>query len=141
MADSREKRELIAKIDRARSLATAHQRELKEDLKIREKVHEFGDELKGDFKESVDQHRGIWLGAAAIVGLLIAKIPPRTKVLKAPRKNGKVAQEAEAVGKAGLFFTALGWIFSLVRPFLVTWGKRKLQEAIAGNAQRGYRRI
>src|SRR4051812_6678760 len=114
MADSAKKRELIAQIDRARSKATAFQRELKEDLKIGDRVHEVGDQVKYELKESVDQHRGIWLGTAALVGLLISKIPPRTKVIT-PGRDSKTAREVKTAGKAGILMAALGWVFSLVR--------------------------
>lgn len=139
MADSRKKRELIAQIDRARSKAAAFQRELKEDLKIREKVHEVGDSMRYELKESVDQHRGIWLGGAALLGLLIAKIPPRTKVIVSGGGAKKKAAEAGKIGAAGLLVTALGWVFSLVRPLLISWGRKRIMAAIAG--QQRYRRI
>lgn len=138
MADSAKKRELIAKIDRARSKATAFQRELKEDLKIGDRVHEVGDQVKSELKDSVDQHRGIWLGGAALVGLLISKIPPRTKVIMGGGSSKKAA-EAKKVGATGLLVAALGWVFSLVRPMLISWGRKRLTEAFTG--QQRYRRI
>jgi hypothetical protein len=139
MADSAKKRELIAQIDRARSKATAFQRELKEDLKIGEKVHEVGDQMKYGLKESVDHHRGVWLGTAALVGLLISKIPPRTKVIMGGNGSKKTAREAKKVGAAGLLMAALGWVFSLVRPMIISWGRKRLISAFQG--QQRYRRI
>jgi hypothetical protein len=139
MADSAKKRELIAQIDRARSKATAFQRELKEDLKIGEKVHEVGDRMKYGLKESVDHHRGVWLGTAALVGLLISKIPPRTKVIMGGNGSKKTAREAKKVGAAGLLMAALGWVFSLVRPMIISWGRKRLISAFQG--QQRYRRI
>jgi hypothetical protein len=139
MAESAKKRELIAQIDRARSKATACQRELKEDLKIGEKVHEVGDQVKYGLKESVDHHRGIWLGTAALIGLLISKIPPRTKVIMGGNGSKKTVREAKKAGKAGLLVAALGWIFSLVRPLIISWGRKRLVQAFSG--QQGYRRI
>src|SRR3954468_2149349 len=115
MADAARKRELIAQLDRARSRATAHQRELADDVQV-------GDKLK----ESVNEHRGTWLGAAAILGLLISKIPPRTKTIKVTAGGGKAkaAKEAKQFGFAGLALAALKYAFDLVRPLILSWGKR-----------------
>jgi hypothetical protein len=140
MAESAKKRELIAQLDRARSKATAFQRELKEDLKIGDRVHELGDQVQDGLKESVDHHRGVWLGTAALVGLLISKIPPRTKVIMGGN-GSKTSREAKKVGKAGLFVAALGWLFSLVRPLIISWGRKRLVQAFSGGGRSGYRRI
>jgi hypothetical protein len=139
MADSAKKRELIAQIDRARSKATAFQRELKEDFDIGERVHEVGDQVKYGLRESVDHHRGIWLGSAALIGLLISKIPPRTKVIMGGNGSKKTTREAKKVGIAGMLVAALGWVFSLVRPMIISWGRKRLVQAFSG--QQGYRRI
>jgi hypothetical protein len=130
MADTARKRELIAQLDRARSRATAHQRELTQDLQV-------GDKLK----ESVNSHRGTWLGAAALVGLLISKIPPRTKTIKiSAGNNGKVAKEAKQFGMAGLGLAALKWLFDLVRPLVISWGSRYVKSRLSG-APPAYRRM
>ncbi|HEV7405725.1 MAG TPA: hypothetical protein VGO11_22465 [Chthoniobacteraceae bacterium] len=135
MADSAKKRELIAQIDRARSKATACRRELKGDLNVADRVHEVGEQVRYELKESVDQHRGLWLGGAALLGLLISKIPPRTKVIV--RGNGsKASREATKAGKAGLFVAALGWLFSLVRPMLISWGRKRLVQAFTERQRR-----
>jgi hypothetical protein len=130
MADAARKRELIAQLDRARSRATAHQRELTEDLQV-------GDKLK----ESVNTHRGTWLGAAALIGLLISKIPPRTKTIKITAgSNGKVAKEAKQFGMAGLGLAALKWLFDLVRPLIISWGSRYVKSRLSGGPA-PYRRM
>lgn len=140
MADSAKKRELIAQIDRSRSKATAFQRELKDDLKIGDRVHEVGDQVKDGLKESVDHHRGIWLGTASLVGLLISKIPPRTKVIMGGN-GSKTSREVKKVEKAGLLVAALGWVFSLVRPLIISWGRKRLAAAFSGGSTQRYRRI
>jgi hypothetical protein len=135
MADADRKRELIAQIDRARSRAAANKAELEQDLRISDRVDEVSDKLKHGLKENVDHNRGIWLGGAALFGLLISKIPPRTKVLiKDPRgpKMEKAAKEAKQAGKAGLLMAALTWAFGLVRPMLISWATRQAQQYLAG---------
>lgn len=135
MADAQRKRDLIAQLDRARSRATAHQRELGNDLQV-------GDKLK----ENVDRHRGVWLGSAALLGLAISKLPPRTKkIVIQPGGRARAEREVKEVGKWGLVIAAAKWLFDLIRPMLVTWGTRRLTQAIGGPRSMGgsasYRRV
>lgn len=144
MADADRKRELIAQLDRARSRAAAHKAELEQDLKVGDRVNEISDRLKGGLKENVDHNRGVWLGGAALIGLLISKIPPRTKVLISNQRSAKVSKETKQAGKAGLLMAALTWAFSMVRPMLISWGTRKVKQMLAGGGggmgPGGYRR-
>ena len=132
MADAERKRELIAQLDRARSRATAHQRRLADDVQVGDK-----------FKESVNRHRGTWLGAAALIGLLISKIPPRTKTIKVSNgSRAKVVKESKTVGMAGLAIAALKYLFDLVRPMVIAWGTRYVKSRLAaGGAPEPYRRF
>ncbi|MEO7932253.1 MAG: hypothetical protein ABIT76_03740 [Chthoniobacterales bacterium] len=62
-----------------------------------------------------------WLGSAALVGLVLAKLPARKKkiYIKAGASKGTKA-EAESAGKAkgGLAIALLGLVFQAVRPHL-----------------------
>lgn len=145
MANADRKRELIAQLDRARSRAAANKAELEQDLKVGDRVNEISDKLKDGLKDNVDHNRGIWLGGAALIGLLISKIPPRTKVLVGGSTNTKVSKETKQAGKAGILMAVLTWAFSMVRPMLISWGTRKAQEYLAGGGRGmggggGYRR-
>jgi hypothetical protein len=123
MADER-KAQLIARLARARAEASANTDAVREDLQIGEKL-----------KENIGNNRGAWLSGAVLAGLVISKIPPRTKkVVVTSGKAGKVEKEIEAAGKAGLFLGALRMIFNLVQPFLVKWITRRLQGGPAGPA-------
>lgn len=120
MADE-QKRELIARLARARAEASANSQALHEDLQIGEKL-----------KENIENNRGAWLSGAVLAGLVISKIPPRTKkVVVTPGKGAKVEKEIEQAGKVGLFLSALRMVFNFVQPFLVKWITRRLQARAA----------
>jgi len=118
MAHVDDKAALVARLDKARSRIAANSRELADDLNVPAKL-----------KKSLQNHRGIWITAAALVGLVIVKIPPRTKKVVVDRK-GKRQKEIEKVEKAGLFMGAAKIAFDLAKPLLIRLGKNLVLQAI-----------
>ncbi len=80
MADER-KAELIAELDRARARATANTKALRSDVAFRPHL-----------QRVFQRNRSAYLGGAALFGLLLSKIPPRTKEVKI--KGESVALES-----------------------------------------------
>jgi hypothetical protein len=60
-----------------------------------------------------------WLGSAALIGVILAKLPPRKKKVYVSDKTGKKMQEPEStVKKGGVMVAVFGIIFQMVRPML-----------------------
>ncbi len=118
MAQDEDKTELIAELARARSSLTANVLALRRDL-------DFPARAKKAFKSSPLP----WLGGAALVGILVARFPRRTKkVVTVSRKKEPVLEEA---GKAGLLLGALKIAFDFARPALLKWATRRFTDYFA----------
>lgn len=110
---------LSAELERSRSRIAAHQIKLAQDLNAPAK-------LKANFS----RNRGVWITAAILVGLVIAKLPARTKKVVVDQK-GKRQKELEKVGQAGIAAGLLKVAFDVSKPMLVRFGKTAVNEFIA----------
>jgi hypothetical protein len=60
-----------------------------------------------------------WLGSAALIGVILAKLPPRKKKVYVSAKTGEKMKEPDSsVKKGGVMVAAFGIIFQMVRPTL-----------------------
>ena len=123
MAQNHDKAELILELARARSALASNVQGLRRDL-------DFSARAKKSFKKNPVP----WLGGAAVLGLLIARRPTRSKT--PPKKVVKFfPQEDKAVekaGKAGLMLGAMKIVFDLARPVLMRWATQRFSEYAAG---------
>lgn len=127
MAQDHDKAELIAELARSRAATSANVQLLRRDL-------DFPTRAKKAFKKSPLP----WLGGAAVAGLIIARIPRRTKkvVTVFPKKEEPVAAKA---GKAGLVLGALKIAFDVARPAILKWVTQRLADYAGGAAGRGHK--
>ena len=110
MADER-KQELIRELADVRNRITANRAGLDDTLRVGDKI-----------RENLSRFRGVWLGGAMLLGLVIAKLPARTKKVPVPiSPSSKAEKSVKKVGLAGLGLTVLKMIFDLGRPFLLRW--------------------
>ena len=66
-------------------------------------------------KESFREHRPAWLGGAALVGLVLSKIPARKKTVLIERGTGKAIG---AAGKLGVAWTVAKFAFDFAKPLV-----------------------
>jgi len=126
MAHDTRKAELIATLDRARSRIAAN-------------AHALGDDLNpiAQVKKSFRRHGLAWLGGAALTGLVLSKLPGRTKVVTVDRKGQRV-QDTKKAATAGLLLGVIKIAFDLAKPWLAGWiSERAAQYAGGGAGQRG----
>lgn len=64
-------------------------------------------------KESFTHHRPAWLGGAAIVGLVLSKLPSRRKTVFVERATGKMLG---AAGKLSALFSAAKFALTVAKP-------------------------
>jgi hypothetical protein len=119
MADQR-KQELSRDLAHARELATKSREGLSEDLRIGEKV-----------KENLSRYRGVWIGGAILLGLIIAKIPPRTKKVPVVVPKGtKAEKELKDAGKVGVALAILKTALDIGKPFLASYIAKRVRQRV-----------
>jgi hypothetical protein len=120
MAQDHDKAELIAELERSRAAAVANVQLLRRDL-------DFATRAKQAFKKSPLP----WLGGAAVLGLIVARIPRKTKkvVTVFPKKEEAVVEKA---GKAGLVLAALKIAFDVARPAILKWVTQRVSDYAGG---------
>lgn len=129
------KESLIDELARARSRMAAHRAELGHDLDVPTRL-----------KASISSHRGVWLGAAGVLGLLMTQLPfRRKKIVVEPKRSRK--KEVERAGVAGLLFGVLRMLVPVVKPMVIAWVSKRMKERASarygsgqrqGVGQRGY---
>lgn len=110
MADPTKKQSLILALHEARGQLGGNLTGLKEDLSVGKR-----------FRRSVRENRLAWFGGAAVLGLLLAKLPPmgRKVVVTQPI----FARPPQNAGKAALLLGALKIALDLGRPLIMNWLK------------------
>lgn len=122
MAQSDERKAaLIAELDRARSRAAANRRGLSGDAQVSEKL-----------KTNISRHRISWLAGGVLTGLIIAKLPPRTRKVVVDRKGTTFRgdERLAATGKAGIALGAVKLLIDVTKPVLMAWATKRLGEAV-----------
>lgn len=114
MADSTDKTKLTAELAAARGRMAGYVAALRHDF-------DFGAKLK----VGVAKNPAAWFAGAAVVGLLLSKIPPspRKVVVKGPALRGS---QAEQGGKAALLLTLLKFSLDFAKPALIAWTKKSI---------------
>ena len=118
MAEDDYKTELIAELSRARTSMAGNVSALRRDL-------DFPTRARKAFTRSPLP----WLGGAALVGLIVARFPKRTKkvVTVFPKKEPPLEQ----AGKAGLLLGALKIAFDFARPALLKWATQRFSDYVS----------
>lgn len=120
MAQKNDKAELVAELARARVRLSENAVALRHGL-------DFSTRARQAFKKNPVP----WMGGAAVLGLLIARLTSRTKkteVRVLPKKNDDTLEKA---GKAGLLLGITKIAFDFARPFLLRWATRRFTETFA----------
>lgn len=119
MAEKQRKAELTAELARARRRLGENLRALRRDLDFPTRV-----------KNAVFKHPRAWAGGAALIGVLVARLPARKKKVAVSKKN----TEAQIVGagKAGLLLGALKIAFDLSRPVITKWASQRVADYMDG---------
>jgi hypothetical protein len=129
MAQKDDKAELIAELARARVRLSDSALALRHGL-------DFSSRTKEAFKKNPVP----WMGGAAVLGLLLARLPRRTSAKKPvtifPKKNDETLEKA---GKAGLLLGILKIAFDFARPFILRWATRRFTESFAAPHAQPYR--
>jgi hypothetical protein len=115
------KAELRAELERARSRASAYRGQMQARPSVTSKA-----------QKTISRNRVPWLVGALLVGLVVAKLPPRTKKVPVNRWTGKKVDQPslEQAGKAGFFLALLKIGIDVTKPVLMAWATKRLGEMI-----------
>ena len=117
---------LIAELSRARATMANHTQGLRGGVDVGGRVH-----------SGFERHRGAWLSGAALLGLILGKVPPRTK--KVPMNAANRAQFAKA-GKAGFFLTIVKLVIDFAKPLMIAWATKRMGD-VAKSTQQVERKV
>ena len=114
------KAELRAELERARSRASAFRQQIESRPSVTSKA-----------KSTISRNRVPWLIGAVLLGLIVAKLPPRTKkVPVSPWSRKKVEAPLEQAGKAGFLLAILKIAIDVTKPVLMAWATKRLGEMV-----------
>ena len=119
MAEDERKSELTAELAHARRRMGANLGALRRDL-----------DFPARAKSAVMKHPAAWIGGATLLGILLSKLPARTKK-SAVQRDGVEAKMVSA-GKTGLLLGALKIAFDLSRPALAKWAGQRVSAYMDG---------
>lgn len=116
MADPNKKQSLILALREARGQLGANLTEFRRDISIGQR-----------FRNSVKKHPAAWYAGAAVLGLLLSRIPPFAKKVIVPQPI--FAAKPPKAGIAAAVLTGLKLALDVGKPFLSTWIKDHIQHA------------
>ena len=89
------------------------------------------------FRKSFQRQTVLWVGAAIVVGVLIASLPPKTKKVQI-KANGKSRgqKEKEGILGAGLALGALKLVATMLKPMIARYVAQKMSGYAAGPGPR-----
>jgi hypothetical protein len=89
------------------------------------------------FRKSFQRQTVVWIGAAIVIGVLIATLPPRTKKvqLKA-RGKSKGEHQKEGILGAGLALGAVKLLATMLKPTITAFVAKKMSGYAAGAGPR-----
>jgi hypothetical protein len=89
------------------------------------------------FRKSFQRQTVIWVGAAILIGVLIATLPPRTKKVQIKAKGkSKGEHQKEGILGAGLAIGALKLVATMLKPTITAFVAKKMSGYAAGAAPR-----
>ena len=90
------------------------------------------------FRKSFQRQTVIWIGAAIVIGVLIASLPPKTKKVqvKVPKGKSKGEEQKEGLLGAGLALGALKLLATMLKPTITAFVAKKMSGYAAGAGPR-----
>ena len=84
-------------------------------------------------RKSFQRQTVLWVGAAIVIGVLIAALPPRTKKVQVKaRAKSKGEHQKEGILGAGLALGALKLVATMLKPTITAFVAKKMSGYAAG---------
>ncbi len=120
MAEQSGKKALVAELTQSRAQIAGCVVGLRADLDVGKK-----------FRATVNRNRLAWFSGAAVLGLLLSKIPARRSKDQG-RASPLVTKKQESAGKAALLVAGLKFALDLAKPSLIKWARNRLADRVRG---------
>src|SRR3954467_13712588 len=80
------------------------------------------------FRKSFQRQTVLWVGAAIVIGILIASLPPKTRKvkIKAPKGKSRGEEQKEGLLGAGLMLGAVKLLATMLKPTITQYVARKM---------------
>lgn len=117
------KAELVAQLARARASLDRSAAHVRDAVDIPRRI-----------RRNVGQNLFVWLGGAALIGVVISKLPRRTKKVYVDADGKRIA--SSGVAKTGLLLAAAKVAFDFARPTLMKMAAERLEPLIHDFIQR-----
>ena len=89
------------------------------------------------FRKSFQRQTVLWIGAAIVVGVVLAVLPARTKKVRVKMKTkDRGQQQKEGILGAGLAFGALKLVATMLKPTITAFVAKKMSSYAAGAGPR-----
>lgn len=111
-----EKRAILGELAAARARLSATGEDLRRTMDVPARA-----------KDSFRRHRPAWIGGAALVGLVLSKLPARSKTIFVERATGKALG---AAGKLGTAWTVARLAFDIAKPLMGDMAGKSLSEIL-----------
>jgi len=94
-------------------------------------------DFSGRVKSGFNENRFAWMGGAAIVGLALAKLPPRTK--KVPL-NPKDREKLARLQGSGMVVGGIKLALDFAKPLLLAWATKRMGD-VARSSEKVERKV
>lgn len=125
------KAELIAALAQSRARMNRSSGHVKEGLDLPNRV-----------RHAISKHLPWWIGGAVLLGVVVTKLPRRSRAVVAPRNQKSV--DTASVAKGGMALAAVKLAFDMTRPILMRIAMQRLrpmvEQWLAGRQGRGPQR-
>ena len=89
------------------------------------------------FRKSFQRQTVLWIGAAIVVGVVLAVLPARTKKVRVKMKTkDRGQQQKEGIVGAGLALGALKLVATMLKPTITAFVAKKMSSYAAGAGAR-----
>jgi len=127
MAEPQVKVELAADLERARARLGRNLEALRHDLDVPTRL-----------QRSFQDHKSAYVGGAAFLGMVLSKLPARSKKVYVERKGEKGSREAvKDVEKAGIWLVLLQFLFKTLRPAITSLVAKQVTAYVKSRGRAG----
>jgi hypothetical protein len=95
-------------------------------------------DLGAKVRRSVSQHRWWWIGGAVFIGVVLAKLPARTRKVYVDAKGRKSQSPGATAAQTGIALTVAKLAFDFAKPMIVKWATGRVTDYVRKKAGRDF---
>jgi hypothetical protein len=95
-------------------------------------------DLGAKLRRSVSRNRWWWVGGAVVFGVVLSRVPARTKKVYVDANGGKSQSPGAMVAQTGIALTVAKLAFDFAKPMMVKWATGRVTDYVRKRAGRDY---